>query len=179
MMSALTSNLAIRPATLADAEMLTQLAARTFYDAFAPTNTPENMRAYISTAFTLAQTQAELNDPLSAFLIAESATQPCGYAKLYRGPAPECVTGAKPIELARLYVEQHALGAGVGAALLQACFATAHAEGCETIFLGVWEHNERAKAFYQKWGFRRVGEHIFQMGDDPQLDWWLARSLAE
>ena len=45
------------------------------------------------------------------------------------------------------------------------------------MFLGVWEHNPRAQAFYRKWGFERVGEHVFQMGDDPQIDWWMVRTL--
>jgi len=171
------SELVIRQAKLAEAEALLELAARTFYDAFAATNTPENMRSYMSAAFTVEQMTTELHDPGSTFLLAELAGQLVGYAKLLRSGVPECVVTRPAIELSRLYVEQNVLGAGVGAALMQACLDAARRAGFRAIFLGVWERNPRAHAFYRKWGFERVGEHVFQMGDDPQTDWWMMRAL--
>ena len=173
----LVSNIVIRQATLAEAEALVELAARTFYDAFAATNTPENMRAYMSAAFTVEQMNAELHDPHSTFLLAELAGQQVGYAKLLGSEVPGCVVVRPAIELSRLYVDQNVLGAGVGAALMQACLDTARHAGFQAIFLGVWENNPRAQVFYRKWGFERVGEHVFQMGDDPQTDWWMMRAL--
>lgn len=171
------NQLRIRPARLEDAAVLTEVAARTFYDAFAATNTPENMTAYMSVAFTVEQLTAELTEAGSTFLLAELDGKAVGYAKLVRGAVPECVAAARAIELSRLYVEQFALGAGVGPALLQACLDIARQEAYPVIFLGVWEHNPRAQAFYRKWGFERVGEHVFQMGDDPQTDWWMSRAV--
>lgn len=167
----------IRGAVREDAEMLTALAARTFYDAFAETNTPENMEAYMSVAFTVERLNEELADENSRFLIAEVEGEPAGYAKLKYGDPPECIIGPNPIEIVRLYVEQKYLGVGVGGALMQACFDSAIKEGRQTIYLGVWENNPRAYAFYRKWGFEKVGEHVFQMGDDPQTDWWMSRRL--
>ncbi len=41
---------------------------------------------------------------------------------------------------------------------------------CDVLWLGVWEHNPRAVAFYRKKGFRVVGDHVFQLGSDPQRD---------
>lgn len=171
------NELLIRPAVAADLETLLVVATRTFYDAFAATNTPENMRAYMSTAFTLEQLQQELNDPQSTFLLAELAGCAVGYAKLIRSTVPECVTEPKAIELSRIYVDQNVLGVGIGPALMQHCFKIARQAGFRAMFLGVWEHNPRAQAFYRKWGFEYVGEHIFQMGDDPQTDWWMMRRL--
>lgn len=157
--------------------MLAELAARTFYDAFAETNTPENMQTYMLEAFTVSQLTAELSDPRARFLLAEVDGTPAGYAKLYTGAAPACITGANPIELARLYVEQQYLGAGIGNDLMRACLDEARSLGHQTIYLGVWEHNTRAQAFYFKWNFTVVGSHIFQMGDDPQIDWLMQRAL--
>ena len=171
------NELLIRQAVAADLETLLVVATRTFYDAFAATNTPENMQAYMSAAFTPEQFQQELADPQSTFLLAELAGQPVGYAKLIRSEVPECVAEPKSIELSRLYVDQNVLGAGIGPALLQHCFALAREAGFQAMFLGVWEHNPRAQAFYRKWGFERVGEHLFQMGDDAQTDWWMMRKL--
>jgi diamine N-acetyltransferase len=167
----------IRQATLADAASLTELAARTFYDAFAELNKPENMEVYMREAFTVPQLTAELRDPHASFLLAEVEGAPAGYAKLQNGAAPACITGPKPIELVRLYVAQQYHGAGIGNDLMRACLDEARSRGYQTIYLGVWEHNTRAQTFYFKWDFTVVGSHIFQMGDDPQTDWWMQRAL--
>ena len=166
-----------RRAALADAEVLLEFAARTYYETFSSVNTPENMQAYLSTAFTLPQFKAELSDPRATFYVAEIDGHLSGYAKLVAGEAPECVRGDAPIELARFYLDRHLHGSGVASALMEKCLTEAKRKGFETIFLGVWEQNLRAQAFYRKWDFVRVGEHIFQMGDDPQLDWWMMRPL--
>src|SRR5438105_1862828 len=172
------TRLVIRQAGVADAEALAELARRTYDDTFAAVNTPANMEAYLSAAFSVEQLATELRDPRGTFLMADLEGQNAGYAKLLRdGDIPKCVPPKRAIELVRLYVDKSVLGAGVGAALLQDCMDRARNAGFQTVFLGVWEHNGRAQAFYRKWGFERVGEHIFQMGDDPQTDWWMMRQL--
>ena len=173
------SDLVVRHARAEDATLLAELGARTFEETFAADNRPENMSAYLVSAFGQAQLAAELADPHSLFLIAEIQEVAAGYAKLRAGVAPESVTNKKPIELERLYVSLEWLGRGVGAALMRACIAEAVQKGYRTIWLGVWENNHRARTFYRKWNFREVGEHIFQLGDDPQTDILMERLLAE
>jgi hypothetical protein len=46
------------------------------------------------------------------------------------------------------------------------------------LWLGGWERNERAKAFYLKTGFKDVGSHLFMVGTDPQTDRILVRGLT-
>ena len=167
----------IRQATIADAELLTNLAARTFHYAFVDMNTPQNMQAYMSKAFTVSQLTAELGDPCARFFIAEVEGAAAGYAKIHKNKAPDCITGANPIELVRLYVDQKFQGAGVANDLMQTCLNEARSLGHRTIYLGVWEHNHRAQFFYFKWNFRVVGNHIFQMGTDAQIDWLMEREL--
>jgi diamine N-acetyltransferase len=168
----------IRRATIADAAMIADLGARTFFATFAKENTPEDMRRYLETAFTVEEIAVELADPAIRFLVAEFDSKPAGYAQLYAGEAPSFVSREKPIELARLYAEQDFIGCGVGAALMQACLDEARGGGYKTIYLGVWERNERAQAFYHKWGFKKVGEQPFILGEDEQTDWVMERPLT-
>jgi diamine N-acetyltransferase len=156
---------------------LRQLAIRTFSDAFAASNTPENMAAYLAETFTPAQMAAELADPQAKILIAEVEGAMAGYAKLLNTEPPDCVRIRPAWEIVRLYVEQRLHGGGVAHALMQACLDEAGRAGCRGVFLGVWEHNPRAQAFYRKWGFEIVGSHLFQMGDDPQTDYWMERMV--
>ena len=172
------AGLTLRRGVLSDAELLTELGARTFFDTFAADNTEENMSAYLQEAFSLAQLTSELSDPNSLFVIADLDDVAVGYSMLHSGKAPEAVTGDNPIEIVRLYVAQDQIGSGVGAALMQECLRESAQRDFETIWLGVWEHNHRAQAFYRKWGFNAVGTHVFQLGDDAQKDLLMSRSLA-
>jgi len=155
--------------------MLSELGARTFAETFAADNTPEDLAAYMATSFNVAQQSAELKDPASTFLIAELDGRAAGYAKLHDGKPEQGVEGAKPVELVRLYVSREWLGRGIGEQLMRACLDEARQAGHETIWLGVWERNARAQAFYRKWNFRPVGEHEFQLGADLQRDILLER----
>jgi diamine N-acetyltransferase len=171
------NDVTLRQADLPDAERLVELAKQTYYETFSSVNTPENMQAYLSTAFTLAQFQSDLRNPRVTIYVAENEEGFVAYAKLVAREAPECVKAEAPIELERLYVDSRWHGSGVASTLMEKCFEAARRDGFKAMYLGVWEHNLRAQAFYRKWAFVRVGEHIFQMGDDPQTDWWMMRRL--
>jgi ribosomal protein S18 acetylase RimI-like enzyme len=170
--------LSIRNATITDAKLLAELGARTFWETFAAGNTAEDMNAYLAESFHPAQQSAELSDHNTYFKIAEVDGVAVGYAMLRAGVALESISGENPIELVRLYVSKDSIGSGVGAALMRECLRESTAGGHKTIWLGVWEHNVRAQAFYRKWNFVEVDTHIFQLGDDAQRDLLMCRSLV-
>ncbi len=169
----------IRRAKPDDAALLAELGARTFSETFAADNTAENMAAYLGSSFNLVQQTDELADRAATFLIAEVGGVAAGYAKLHAGNPAEEIEGANPVELVRLYVSRAWLGRGVGEALMRACVDEAQQAGHETIWLGVWQRNARAQAFYRKWNFRAVGEHAFQLGEDQQTDILMERTIKE
>ena len=171
------TGLTIRHGTPDDAGLLSELGARTFSETFAADNTAENLAAYTAASFNVPQQTAELEDPASTFLIAEIDGRAAGYAKLQDGEPEKSVEGANPVELVRLYVSRDWLGRGVGEQLMRACVEEARQAGHDTIWLGVWERNARAQAFYRKWNFRAVGEHEFQLGSDLQRDILMERRL--
>ena len=165
-----TREAAIRAATVEDASRLAELAARTFYESFVDDTPPDDMRAYIQEAFGVAQQAAELRDPGSLYLLAEADGEPVGYALLASYAPPDCVRGAAPLVLSRLYARADWIGGGVGPRLLAEVVAAARWRGARTLWLTVWEHNERAKAFYRKHGFVDVGQVPFVIGTDAQTD---------
>ena len=169
--------LTIRRGTLADAALLSEFGASTFSETFAADNSPEDLTAYLATSFNLSQQTAELEDPASTFLIAEVGGRAAGYAMLRESEPEDGVEGANPVELVRLYVSRDWHGRGIGEQLMRACIDVARQAGYETIWLGVWERNARAQAFYRKWNFRTVGEHMFQLGSDLQRDLVMERTL--
>lgn len=175
----------IRKADERDAALLAELGRQAFTDAFESANTPENFAAYIANAFSEQKQAAELAHPGSTFLIAEmenpqtSETEPVGYARLLGGSRETCITGENPIELVRIYALGAYTGHGIGSALMQAALEAARGGGYDVIWLGVWQENPRAVAFYERWGFQKVGTHVFQLGDDPQTDWIMQRGVGD
>ena len=160
----------IRHGTTADAKLLSELGAKTFYDTFAKDNTPENMAAHLKKSFSPEIQFAELSNPDHIFLIAEEGSQSIGYAQLIMNSREESLKGNKFLEIRRIYASPEYIGKGVGKALMQASVQEARQRDCDSVWLGVWEKNPRAIEFYKKWGFKEVGTHTFTVGDDPQRD---------
>lgn len=160
----------IRIATASDAAVLTGLARQTFFDTFASTNDAADMALYLAEAFGLEQQTRELNDRDITTLLVEDGGQAIAYAAIRAGEVPGCVTGDAPIELWRFYIDRAWHGRGVAQTLMERVKTEARLRGAETLWLGVWERNARARAFYAKCGFTTAGDHIFLFGTDPQTD---------
>jgi len=179
--TARTPSLIIRRATPADAAALAAFAESAFADTFGADNTPQDMAAYLATAFGEAKQREELADRSRIVLLAEREGELAGYAMLNDATAPAGATSVKltnAIEIARLYAGRRWIGTGVGATLVQHCLDLATSRWREWIWLGVWERNARAIAFYARWGFSDVGSQSFQLGTDRQTDRIMARRIA-
>lgn len=171
-------SITIRYGLPTDASELAELAARTFHETFADDNRPEDMALHLATAYGLAQQHAELTSPDTTTLVAEADARLIAYAQLRTSEAPECVRGEAPVELWRFYVSQEWHGRGVAQALMRRVEAELSRRGGRTLWLGVWERNDRAQAFYRKAGFVDVGSHVFTVGTDAQIDRILERPLS-
>ena len=169
----------IRVADIGDAAVLADLGRRTFHETFAADNTPEDMAAYSAEAFTVERIAAEIGEPGAVYLVAESPPNVVGFARLAAEPSPVCVTGPAPVRLVKLYVSADAIGSGVGAALMRAGIEWAKVAGHQSLWLGVWEHNLRARVFYERWGFAPVGTETFRLGTDDQTDVLMQLALSE
>lgn len=169
-----------RAALVGEATALARFAERTFREAFAADNRPEDMDAYCATAFTPEVMRSLLVDPSMTTLVTVTDDgELAAYAQL-RPQAPDHDPDMPaPLELWRFYVDQVHHGRGMAQHLMHAVLDASHARGAATLWLGVWEHNTRAQAFYRKFGFVVVGSHTFVLGTDAQTDHVMARRLRE
>jgi GNAT superfamily N-acetyltransferase len=171
-------NWIFRPAVDADAAGLSELAERTFRDAFSELNTAENMDLYCASAFSPAVQAAEIANADIRTVVAESDGRLVAFAQVHlRSNPPGCVPVSPSVELRRIYVERSFHGAGLARDLMAHVLDAAVAHGAAVVWLGVWEHNPRAIRFYQGFGFSDVGDHVFVVGADPQRDLVMVRSL--
>lgn len=174
-------DLRFRHATPADAATLTEFMRRTFRETyserFGGVCRDADVEHYVAGHFSEAQQRDELVDPTRRTIFAEvdgivtaSAQLRDGAESMYREAG---VVGERPVEVARFYVDRPWHGRGVAGALMQHCIA--QAAGADPLWLGVFERNARARAFYAKWGFVPAGRALFRLGDDVQTDWILVR----
>jgi ribosomal protein S18 acetylase RimI-like enzyme len=164
----------IRYATPADAELIADMSRTTFHEAFAKDNTKEDIDIFMDEQFTREALIEEVEMGEGIFLLAYIKDEPVGYARLR---LKNNLAHEQAIEVARIYALNKAIGKGVGKALMQECINKANELQMKYIWLGVWERNERAIAFYKQWGFGRFGDHQFLLGTDLQTDWLLKKLL--
>ncbi|HEV7605857.1 MAG TPA: GNAT family N-acetyltransferase [Steroidobacteraceae bacterium] len=168
----------IRRATVADAAALAEFGARTFYETFAADNTTEDMRLHLAEAWRPELQRAEILDPqVDTLLACDARGTLAGFAQLHAGHAPAGIATVQPVELLRFYVDKPWQGRGLAHQLMREVETQARLRGARELWLGVWERNERAQAFYRKHGFRQVGKKTFVVGTDPQTDHVMLREL--
>lgn len=167
----------IRSAQQGDARSLAELAEYTFREAFGATNSAADMAMHCRQSYGEAIQAAEIAASDRLTLLATVDGVPAGFTQLRWGAAPECVRAEKPGEILRFYLRGKFHGTGVAAALMDAALAALRERGATMAWLGVWEQNPRAMAFYRKRGFAEVGRQAFLLGTDHQQDKVFARPL--
>ncbi|MFN7259709.1 MAG: GNAT family N-acetyltransferase [Cyclobacteriaceae bacterium] len=167
----------IRRSNFEDTAAMRDVAIRSYTDTFADSNTPENMKAFFTESYSLSKLQDEYYEPLSVLYLACNGEKVVGFLRLRLNNEVKNELGENTIELQRLYIDTAYHGKQIGKNLMEKALIYARENRYDWIWLGVWERNFNAQHFYAKWGFEKFGEHVFQMGDDPQIDWLLKKKL--
>jgi diamine N-acetyltransferase len=157
----------IRRADAEDAAALAAFAEATFRATFGAENAAEDMDLHCRGRFGAPLQAAEVADPTMVTLLSESNGELVGFAQLRWGEAPACVVAERPVEIQRLYVDGAWHGKGVAQALMASLFEQMARANSDVAWLGVWERNARAIAYYRRTGFVEVGDHVFELGSDP------------
>lgn len=132
------------------------------------------MEDYLSENFTPAVITKELNDKNKMVHVAAVNGTVAAFIILTKGTSEPClehIPAQERIEVQRVYADPNVQGRGVAHKLMAAGLDIAREAGYKHAWLGVWEDNVRATRFYEKFGFKKVGEHTFMLGTDAQLDY--------
>ena len=164
------AHVSIRPLETADLRTLQKLSVETFVDTFIDSNTADDLASCIDSLYNTEKLARELAAKHSYFYFVEVEDQVAGYLKL--NTRYEQTEGQRDdsLEIERLYILPRFKGLHLGSKLMEFALDLAKEKGKKRVWLGVWEHNEPAKAFYSRWGFKRFSQHTFPVGSDPQTD---------
>lgn len=167
----------LQPCSIENLQELREISYETFNDTFKDHNTPENMKAYMDKAYHPAQLKKELLNPSSQFFFLYFHGDLAGYLKVNIDDAQTEEMGEDTLEIERIYIKKAFHRNGLGKYLFNKALEIAESLHKNKIWLGVWEKNENAIAFYKRLGFVKTGVHSFFMGGDEQVDLIMTKTL--
>lgn len=172
-------HLTIKQATTADAQLLTDLGARCFIEAYSDVKSMKDLMDYIPTAFVTADIKASIKNEEVIFLIAYADDETVGYVKLrWDRSHPNLNPNEKNMELERIYVLRNYWKHKIGAALMLEAIQLSKNKTYNYLWLGVWQQNKRAIDFYLKMGFEIFGTKKFFVGTEENDDYVMRLKLT-
>lgn len=161
----------LRPASLDDVPALAALGRDSFCAAFEELYRPEDLAAFLEEAYSEPAVAAEVSAPEYIHRLAEDVSGLTGFCKM-RDPSgyTEYSDARKPIALGQLYTAPGMTGSGIGAALMEWAFAEARERGADAIQLSVYSENFGAQRFYQRYGFTKIADIGFWVGEQRDAE---------
>jgi diamine N-acetyltransferase len=172
------SDVTLRPATAADIAALSELGTESFVAAFGDMYQPEDLAAFLAETKSEAAVAAQIADPAGPIQLATRGARLLGYCKIGLGCGwPEFARGSKAMELKQLYIAGDATGLGIGAMLMDWAMAEFSARGADEIQLSVYSGNHGAQRFYARYGFAKVADVTFRVGQQLDHEFLFARMV--
>jgi ribosomal protein S18 acetylase RimI-like enzyme len=172
-------NINIKKCAIEDLHTLQEISYETFSDSFKHQNSSENMEAYLERAFNLKQLEKELSIISSEFFFVYFNNEVAGYLKVNFDEAQTEDMDDESFEIERIYIRKSFQKHGLGKYLIHKALEMAIEKNKMKVWLGVWEKNENAIAFYEKMGFVKTGSHSFYMGEEEQIDYIMTKTLSQ
>lgn len=167
----------IKDVTENDVKDLQAISRETFKATFDEHTAPADMARFLKEDYATEKLLTQINNPDSRFFFLMVKDEVAGYLKVNVNSAQTENVKPNALEVERIYLRQKFQHQGLGLVLIKLAEKIARKENYDYMWLGVYEHNLIAQKFYKKDGFTRVGQHVFQVGEDPQIDYILAKKL--
>ncbi|KAF7957213.1 hypothetical protein EAE96_002803 [Botrytis aclada] len=180
MSSSRQSSILLRNAQLDDAAQVAKLGSFVFSATFGHSVEPHQLQTYLDESYSITATTADISNPQKDMIVAtkEGNEDIIAFALLTRGTSEPCIQHLQnAVELQRIYVHPSTHGQGVGKLLADRLENMARDQKFQYMWLGVWEENHQAMKAYEKWGYKKVGEHDFTIGQIVQTDYVLLKQL--
>lgn len=168
----------LRAATPADVPALSRLAISSFIDAFGHLYSKADLAAFIAEALSEAQIAAELANRARLYRLAERGGALLAFCKLGLSCGfPGHARGQRVFELKQLYAASAATGQGIGGALMDWAMDEFAARGADEVQISVYSGNHGAQRFYARYGFAKVADITFRVGEQLDPEYLFAKLL--
>tara|TARA_R110000787_G_scaffold66719_1_gene149796 strand:- start:16769 stop:17257 length:489 start_codon:yes stop_codon:yes gene_type:complete len=159
-----------------DVEALRDLGLSSFVAAFGHLYSPSDLQLYLAENYALESWKSQIGQPGRPIWLVEAQDgHLAGYAQANPCELPVDPLPDGALQLHRLYVRPGVLSSGIGGALMTRVLEWVDASGRPPLYLGVWSGNEGAQRFYARYGFYKVGEYDFPVGEQIDREYILRR----
>lgn len=173
-------NINIREASIKDINLIQEIGRKTFHDSFIAITPEAAMQEYLNSAFNHEQLTQELNDSNSIFYLVYFSENIAGYGKINFDKSPYGLPEMPDVmEIQRIYIDLPFQGIGAAHQLMQLFFKEAKKRGLRNIWLSTGSFNNKALHFYAKYGFTKIGNHEFWVGDELFDDVILYKEITD
>lgn len=156
----------LRPASGDDFPALAALGRDSFVAKFGHMYRPEDLAAFLDETHSEAAVAAEFANPQRRYCLAEVDGALAGYCKLaIPSTLAEHSDAERPVEIKQLYTDPALTARGLGSALMDWALAEARREGADAVQLSVWSGNDGAQRFYARYGFAKIADIHFMVGE--------------
>lgn len=170
--------LEIRQATKSDAALICKIGAQYFYDAYKDVKSDTNLQQYITNTFIVEKVEEEFDNRIAFFAIGYLNKVPVAYIKLRSDRTHPNLAHTSNLEMERIYVDRNYWRHKFGAAMMNYAIDYGRQNKFNCLWLGVWQENLRAIAFYKKAGFEIVGTKKFYVGSEENNDFVMRLILS-
>ncbi|MEM6415576.1 MAG: GNAT family N-acetyltransferase [Pseudomonadota bacterium] len=161
----------IRRANSRDAHKLSDIGTLTFTQTFGALYSTKNLTTFLKQKHTPKYFQTLLNDPnCAAWLVENDGLRVTGYAVAGPTILPIPNVPVQSGELIHIYIRSGAQRMGLGAQLIEVVLSWMHAN-FEHLYVGVFSENFGAQRFYQRYGFQKIHEYTYMVGDHADAEW--------
>ena len=162
----------LRPATPADVAALSALAIDAFKAKFAQLYSAQDLATFLAESLEEGPVAAELANPTRVYQLAELDGRLMGFAKIGLNCGfTQYARGSRVMELKQLYTAADATGMGIGGKLMDWAMDQFAARGADEAQISVYSENHGAHRFYERYGFEKVADITFKVGEqlDPEF----------
>ena len=168
----------IRIAKISDAEYISLLGRITYTESHGGyIEDKENLQAFYKKYYSVSRIREEISDAKNIFWIVFSDELPVGFAKLSLGLKHPVSEEKNSCKLERLYILNDFIALKIGSKLQDIILNKATNLKFQSIWLSAYYKNTKAIQFYKKYGFKKVGEMDFFVGETNYPNLIFAKNL--
>lgn len=167
----------IRDARTADIPALAALGEQTFAGTFRHLYSAKNLQTFLTEFHSEAFYARVLQDPEQRVFVVDDGGTLAGYILLKPDSLPCDPPRVDALEISRLYLLDTHRSKGLGSRLMGAALDYAQAKNFSEITLSVYSENYGAHRFYERYGFSKIGEYGFVVGDHVDAEWIMLKAL--
>lgn len=150
-------------ASLQHAEVLHELGAETFYASHKDSAAAHEIATYMEKVYNLAAIKKELANPANIYHVIQHEDTVAGFSKIELSMEHPSITLERVSKMDQIYLRDSFHGLKLGAKLMLYNIDYSKSHEQNGMWLVVWTKNNKAIAFYEKFGFRIAATDQFQL----------------